>query len=367
MVNQFGKKLLVASVLAAVSGVANAAAPTLGEVLKASSIDVTGYIDAAFNYRSTNDTASTSAATYHAYDVERSSFLLHAVDLTVSSLPSSGFGGLAEFQFGNDANFNASQGSSNSSENVLQAFVQYATGPVSILAGKFTTLAGAEVAQQPANSNYSRSFLYTLAIPVTHTGVRGVYTVNDSLKFTAGINNGWDALKTSAKSNGADGKTIELGVSATPIKPLALTGTIYTGNEAGVGTDSGTRTLIDLVATYTISDSMSAVLNIDSAKQENDAAGTEVKWSGVAANFNYTVGDWRFSPRVEYFKDKDGFRTSVAQKLKEVTFTVGYAAAKNAELRFEVRQDKSDQTPWMKDGVAKDKQMTLGVEALLKF
>jgi len=372
MVSQFGRKLLVASVLSAITGVANAAAPTLGEVLKSSGIDVTGYIDAAFTYRDTSGTAN--ASTFRAYDQERSSFILHALDVTVSSLPSSGFGGLAEITFGNDADFNGATGSDKSDKvDPLQAFLQYSSGSFAVLAGKFTTLAGAEVAQQPANTNYSRSLLYTNAIPVTHVGVRGVFTMSDAFKFTAGINNGWDAMTTSVKSNGADGKTIELGFSATPSKMFSLAASAYIGEEAGTGTDAGERQLIDIVGTVNLSDAMSLVLNVDVGKQDNDAAGTEAKWNGVAGYFNYKFSDtWRISVRGEQFNDKNCFKLSCSGsfsdlKVKEGTVTVGYVPAKNAELRFEVRQDKADRDAFMEGGVATDKQMSVAVEGLYKF
>ncbi len=375
---QFAKKLLAASVIAAVSGTAGAAAPTLGEVLKASSIDVTGYIDVSYSHLSTD----TGSATYRAYDTEPSSFNLHAVDLAVSSLPASGFGGMAELQFGTDAQFSRAAEASPSGTttdrtagNVLQAFVQYATGPVAVIGGKFTTLAGAEVAQAPANTNFSRSLLYTLAIPVTHTGVRGTYTLNDSYKFMAGVNNGWDVLNDSASGAG-HGKTAEFGAIMTPIKPLSVAASFYSGDEvSALNTNLGSRKLLDVVATYNISDAMSVIVNVDRGEQERAAgaagAASKAKWNGVAGYFNYKINDtWRTSLRGEQFDDKNGLRTVRAaggQKLKEVTLTVGYAPAKNAELRAEVRKDKSDQLVFTENGSLKKDQTSFGVEAVLKF
>ena len=55
------------------------------------------------------------------------------------------------------------------------------------------------------------------------------------------------------------------------------------------------------------------------------------------------------------------------QKIKEVTATVGYAPAKNFELRGEVRYDKSDATSYRTDGTAKKSMNEVGVEAVLKF
>jgi hypothetical protein len=369
MKNQFGKKLLVGSVIAALSGGAQAAAPTLGEVLKSTGLDVTGYVDVSYSHLST-DTGTTN---YRAYDTEASSFSLHALDLALAYLPSSGAGAFAELQFGTDAQFNrAAEVTDRTAANVLQGYVQYATGPVTVIGGKFATLAGAEVPQAPNNTNFSRSLLYTLAIPVTHTGVRGSYALGDTMKFTAGVNNGWDALQDSASGN-ARGKTTELGASFTPIKPLSVAASMYSGDELSSASGNiGKRQLIDVVVTYTLSDAMSVVVNVDQGQQERaSSTGGKAKWSGVAGYFNYKVNDtWRVSVRGEQFDDKTCFRascgTDTSQKLAEVTGTVGYSPAKNAELRAEVRQDKSNKSVFTESGQAEN-QTSFGLEAVYKF
>jgi len=50
--------------------------------------------------------------------------------------------------------------------------VQYAHGPLTIIGGKFVTLAGAEVINSTLDTNYSRSILFGYAIPFSHTGAR---------------------------------------------------------------------------------------------------------------------------------------------------------------------------------------------------
>jgi len=368
------KKVLAVAVTTCLCSAANAAGPTLGDVLKASSIDVNGYLDFSYTHRSTDDQQT---PTFRNYDTERNSFNLHALDLAISSLPASGFGGMAELQYGRDTVANAPVGQSTTSNlDVLQAFLQYQKGSVAVMAGKYTTLAGAEVAQAPANTNFSRSFLFTFAEPVTHTGVRVTYTLNDNYKFIAGVNNGWNILNESAAGNCqtdgkcADGKTLELGVSATPIKLLSLSGAFYQGEEySGTAADTlGSRKLLDLVATFNVNDNLNFVLNYDNGQQERAVTAGTAKWDGIAVYGNYKLNDtWRTSVRAENFKDKDGFRTGTVQKLKEVTLTVGYAPAKNAELRGEVRRDTSDQTVFTEGGTAKKNQTSFGVEGVLKF
>lgn len=379
---RFAVTAIAAGVAATLSGTAAAAAPTLDEVLKASGVSISGYLDITYTNFDTDAGIATSGVagnTLQAYTFEKNSFNANALDIAIAKLPESGVGGMVEIMGGEDPLFNASRGWSTPNVDLLQAFVQYATGPVTVMAGKFTTLAGAEVAQQPSNTNVSRSLLYTLAIPVTHTGGRVVFVANDALKFTAGVNNGWDivvdsdpAITSNCVGNDcADGKTIEFGVSATPIKMLSLAGSVYSGEELGTGA-IGSRKLVDLVATINLTDAMSVVVNVDQGEQEHgaiDSSGGKAKWSGVAGYFNYKFSDaLRVSARAEKFDDKDGFRTGMIQKVKEVTATVGYSPSTNLELRGEVRQDKSDQNFYFKDGVRnKDKQRLIAVEAVYKF
>lgn len=366
--SKLAKKILVAGVSACAWATVSAAdkAPTLGEVLKASGLDVTGYIDVSYTHLST-DRGSTS---YRAYDTERSSFNLHAVDLSVASLPASGFGGFFQVDFGEDANTNASLGTGAADEvDVQEAYLQYASGNLSIVGGKFATSAGAEVIESPSNTNFSRSLLFRWAIPFTHTGLRATVTPNDKFKVFAGVNNGWDVLRESAAANGgADGKTAELGFSATPIKQLTLAASYHNGPEAGT-VEKGDRSLLDVVATFNLTDALSLVVNVDRAEQDKaTAASTKAKWSGTAAYVNYKLSDeWRLSARTESFNDKDGFRTGTIQKLKETTLTLANTPAKNVELRGEVRRDTSNQEVFTDGGALKKNQSSLALEAIYKF
>ena len=369
------RKTILAVSLSACAGAAMAAdkTPTLGEVLKASGIDVSGYIDATY----TN--FSTDAPLFQAYTTEKNAFNLNAVDLAISSLPASGFGGMVEMMAGEDPGFNASKGWSTANFDLLQAYAQYAGGGMTVMAGKFATLAGAEVPQAPANANISRSLLYTNAIPVTHTGLRASYAPGDTMKFTLGYNNGWDVLKESAAGNCttagscADGKTVELGASFSPVKMLALAASYYTGEEYSSTSDMiGGRKLLDVVATINATDALTFALNYDKGEQEKATAtaGT-AKWDGLAGYANYAFTDkWRASLRTEKFNDKDCFKTGCgfsSQTVKETTITVGYAPVKNTELRAELRTDKSDQQVYTKNGSPTDKQNFAGLELVYKF
>ncbi len=384
------RKLLVATITAAVSAVTLAeekkmaekpAVPTLGQVMDATGISVNGYVDASYTYLSGSGTF-TSGAANRVFDTERRSFNVNALDLTVAALPPEGFGGLANLTAGSDAKVITAAGTQGDEFDVTQAYVHYAKGGLMLIGGKYVTLSGAEVIKSPANTNFSRSILFGYAIPFTHTGVRAYFTPGGSAvapdgkwTFIAGINNGWDVQSESQQGTAADGtqglgKTIELGVNGAIGKSVLLAAVYYGGDESLGAATTGRRDLLDLVATINATDSLSFVLNFDTAKQEDAlGAGSDAKWSGLAGYVNYKFSDqWRLSVRGEYFDDKNGFRTGVTQKWKEVTATVAYMPSNNVELRGELRYDKSDQNSFNQpDGTIKESQNSLGLEAIYKF
>ena len=357
-------------------------APSLADVLAASGIDLHGYLDTAYSYLSGTGIFR-SGAPDRVFDTEPNSFNLHQAALIVEYQPKEGFGGLVNLTAGRDARVIASAGEATSNFDVTQAFVQYAHGPLTIIGGKFVTLAGAEVINSTQDTNYSRSILFGYAIPFSHTGARLTYAASDQLSLIVGVNNGWDQLQDANKQ-----KTAELGVSFTPNKVFSLAVQGYSGVEQlsggafiGAGTH-GVRSLVDAVGTYTATSQLTFILNVDWGQQENftslvDGTSIKAKWDGAAGYANYQVNDqWRLSVRAEYFDDKDGYRTGVIQKWKEATLTLAYLPTKFIEIRGEVRSDKSDSSAFVKDssffsgppgaGIT-DNQTSIGLEAVYKF
>ncbi|MBA2492726.1 MAG: porin [Gammaproteobacteria bacterium] len=350
----------------------DASAPTIGEILDASGVTLTGYVDTSFTYLS-GAGGFTSDVPNRVFDRERKSFNLHLVDVTASYLPEDGFGGLVQLSAGSDANVFAPLGTGADDEfDVQEAFAQYATGPFTFVGGKFVTLAGAEVIESPANLNFSRSILFGYAIPFTHTGVRASMETAGGAKFTVGVNNGWDVLKESAAvaadGDVADEKTLELGASFSPTDFINVSAAAYTGNEPGAVV--GRRDLVDVVVSYLFSDSLIFVVNGDWAQQEDAvAAGSDAEWKGVAGYANYQFAEqWRAVLRGEWFDDEDGFRTGVAQEWKEVTATLAYLPIDAVEIRAETRYDWSDIDSFVDtDGSVDDSQYSVGLEAIYKF
>jgi Putative beta-barrel porin-2, OmpL-like. bbp2 len=72
---------------------------------------------------------------------------------------------------------------------IQEAYLSYrlpvGTG-LTLKGGKFVTLLGYETIEAPNNLNFSRSFLFGFATPLTNTGLLASYAVTDTLSVTAG-------------------------------------------------------------------------------------------------------------------------------------------------------------------------------------
>ena len=341
---RFSRGLSVIGLLA-VGGVAQAAdapaapaapVPSFSDLLTGWGLTTSGYVAASWYH------SSGYPLNIHQFDNRHDTFQLDEAGLQIAYQPKTGFGALVDVIAGEDARIlNSAEGGSGTFD-IRQAFIQYATGPLTLIGGKFVTLAGAEVINPTANTNFSRSLLFFESEPLTHTGFRATYAASDTLNLIAGINNGWNTTTTDYGS-----KTGEAGVAWTPNKIFSLTAQAYFGKAGSYSAFDAERTLIDVVATYNATSSLTFVVNADWDQQQDgvtDASGNthSATWGGIAGYVNYAFNDqWRVSTRIEYFDDKDGFNTGVDQHLWEGTVTFGYAPVKSFELRGEFRYDTS--------------------------
>ena len=355
-----------------------AAEPAAQPIFSIAGFDLTGHVDVGYtNLRGSGKFVS--GINSRVFDFERNETKLHAVDLQLASTPEKGLGGLVDVTLGEDADIIAAYGTIDKNRgpaagvdkraDLTQAFVHFGAGPLTLIAGKFVTLSGAEVIKSAADTNYSRSILFGYAIPFTHTGVRATYKLSDSLSLVAGVNQGWDAVKDPNSD-----KTLELQVAFAPDKSMAFLVTGYSGKELIANYPksdaNGTRNLLDVVATFNLAEPLTLILNYDYGSQDGGSAGGKAKWQGVAGYVNYQFSDqWRLSLRAEYFDDQDGYRTGLVQKWKEATATLAYLLNKNFEVRAEVRGDWSDKEAFLKSDrlTATKTERSFGVEVLYKF
>jgi Putative beta-barrel porin-2, OmpL-like. bbp2 len=360
------------------------AVPTLSQVLDASGVTVSGYIDVATTHADRN----VEAGSDRVFDAQNNSFALHQFGLTVAKQPKEGFGGLVNFTVGKDAQVIHSYPENVapfSMFDVTQAYGQYATGPLTVMFGKYTTLAGTEVIASTGNVNFSRSILFG-AVPFTHTGLRAVYAATDSLTLTLGVNNGWDQLTNANKA-----MTGEFGITFTPTKTITLTAVDYNGKESAVvaggpvatpPAPEGSRNLADFIASWNIIDPLTIGIEYLNVSQKNftslvDGSTISAKYDGYAGYITYMFSPkWRLNVRGESFDDKDGFHFNTpafpSTKYKEGTATLSWLPADAFEMRVEARRDSADNAVFFSTnnttGTADEKNLTtFAIQGVYKF
>lgn len=340
------------------------AAPSLGAVLAATpGLSITGYVASTYDYFDTSSTA------LRAYDTKTNGFSLNQAAATIAYLPTEGFGAQALVIAGNDAKV---LNGNNSAFNLNNAFVQYATGPLTLMAGKFSSLAGAESTNPTVNTTVSRSLLFWDMEPGALTGLRANYVVSPALTLIAGVNNGWVSPQPANTS-----KTIELGATGSPNSMFSYTADYYRGQSPLFGgSPNGVLQLLDLVGTVNATSTLSFQANVDILSKDNvplASGGTGTgKANGLALYANYALTDqWTVAARGEYIDDKDGMVSGIngtANKLKELTLAVNYSPVKNVKLAAEIRQDRSDNASYTKkDGSPTTKQSSLELLAVYSF
>lgn len=339
--------LLAATGLVTLPAIGHAAAPTLSDVLGASGIAVTGYVDGSYAYNFQKGTAMGGGlAAGRAFDTS-SGFLMNQAALNIGYQPTEGFGAFANVIAGNDAKaINGSYGSGSGDVALTQGFVQYAKGGLTVIAGRFVTLSGFEVINDTQNNNISRSLLFQNAEPLVHTGVRATYKFNDVVTTYLGVNN------SALTGDGVDEnkqKTLESGISLTPAKPLGINLYEYYGLD-GSSPSTVKSSLTDLVLTYQVTDPLQLALNADYRRTSTpgDNSFPSLAVYGVAGYVNYTfTSSLKGSLRAEYIKGKLGEDvtapggTSSSENDREVTATVDYSATSSFDLLGEVRLDGS--------------------------
>jgi hypothetical protein len=243
-------------------------------------------------------------------------------------------------------------------------------------AGKFTTLLGYEVIESPNNLNFSRSFMYGFAIPLTHVGALLSYNFGKVVTIVAGPVVGWDV----AKDNNS-GMSVMGQIAVGPLPDLVLGLNWITGPEQS-GNSRNMRTVLDWTATYTGFKGFTLGANVDYGWENKEPtlvgaglSNTTATWWGVAG---YLAYDWtekfRTAFRGEYFEDSDSVRTLVRApgletKLWEVTATAQYNIWKGLYGRAEYRHDQANELAFktINTGPTRKSQDTLSLSLYYLF
>jgi hypothetical protein len=353
---------------------------------------------------------------YRAFDTEINGWDLQQFNLHLDRTSDGGVGFVTELNFGEVANvLRASTRNSNinpgaTSNDVIdltQAYLTY-TAPlgsgINLEAGRFATLLGAEVIPTyqtygSADYNISRSLVFTLGEPLTHTGLRAAYTINNYFNVISGINNGWDDV-----TNSNDGQTVEAEFNFStadllshnqslalafngiygpeqvnrgssklwaldpvltyhsPIKGLQFIGEYLYAQESGpVTTTPGYSTQGNQFCTTPVSTPTATnpggfpFCTPPPGSAFTPAPGGTIQipyqtsWTGAAGYIVLDVNDnLELVTRGEWFDDPNGVRTGLRQTLGEITGTINYKVPLVTGLlgRLEYRHDQSSAKPF---------------------
>ncbi|MGA8029566.1 MAG: porin [Bryobacteraceae bacterium] len=205
--------------------------------------------------------------------------------------------------------------------------------------GDFVTSAGAEVIESKDNWNYSRSLLFSWAIPYYHFGVRTSMPIGSSLNVGVQVVNGWNNIVAPA---GVNMTTVGL-TSALTRKKYTWSNNYYVGPEnTTIANINKNRNLYDTTLLLTPTDKLNAYLNFDYGNQHRPLGGSD-HWIGIAGALHFQLNKYfAISPRAEYYDDSTGFTTGTRQKLHEVTVTGEYKIMSGLLSRLEFRRDGSD-------------------------
>ena len=237
--------------------------------------------------------------------------------------------------------------------------------------GQFVTSAGAEVIESKDNWNYSRSLLFSWAIPYYHFGLRTVVPVGSH--FTTGVQvvNGWNNVE-----DNNTGKT--LGVVGNFTSKKFMWNNVWYGGPENTGTNKGWKNLYDTVVMFMPTDKFNAYINYDYGKN-SFPTGPGAIWTGIAGAAKFQLTSiFAISPRIEWFNDHNGFAIGgPAQTYKEFTITLEGKAAAGILARLEYRYDWADlpfyQTglplgsPRVPGGSLSDHQSTLSLGMIAFF
>ena len=280
------------------------------------------------------------------FDQKANTFLIDLAQIQFAKDPPvGGLGFKLKVSAGETAKYihSAGLGNPNDEFDLTEAYVDYVAplgSGLKLRFGKFATYLGAEVIEARDNFNYSRSFLFNYAVPFTNTGFMAAYKFSEAFTANLYLVNGWDVT-----TDNNNGKSLGASFVLTPMEPVQLTFNFMYGPEQQ-NNSSHNRFLFDWIGAFKATKSLTFMANVDYAREDSDPlnGGKNSEWYGAAVYAKYDFTDlFSTSVRAEYFDDKNGVRTGIAQKLKEITVSPEFRIAKGLLVRPEYRHDWSDQ------------------------
>jgi hypothetical protein len=347
----------IAAAVAAM-GSTTASAATLAEL--ASKVEANGWLSGSYIYTFNQaEPGENGAGVLHANDLKSDSFIFNQAAINLTSAPEEGFGGAVSLLAGEDAAtvVNPSYGENDGDKfAVQQAYLTYATGALTITAGRYNSLAGYEVVADPLNATVSRSLLFPNAEPYFHTGVRAAYAASDAATLYLGVNN---SAALGAANDDNQQKTVEVGGFFTLSESFTLGIYDYYGKEGYWG-DVKTNYL-DFVASFTATDTLSFALTGDYVTVEDT-----IDILGFAGYATLAFTDTLSATlRLETlsFEPDEGEKLTV----NEATLAFKYTPASDFIFLAEARVDDADEDIYVDGDEITGTAPQLGVKAIYTF
>jgi hypothetical protein len=296
--------------------------------------EVTGYVETGYHLN-LSEPHNDVPVPLRSYDGQGGNqFMLHAAHLAVNHAFSDQVSAVVEIDAGSDAAVTEATGTAYAFD-LQEAYAKYASGGgFSLIAGKFVTWEGIEVIEGPLNPTLTRGFLFGLAEPFTHVGVKAGYATDSGLDFNIGVVNGWDQWL-----DNNDWKTIIFRIGYT-------TDTFFINGNGTIGAeqtdnDDDQRVSIDVTGGVIID---SIALNFQGNFGLESVGGVDDNWFGLGVQPVYSSGPFSFGGRLEWFMNKEGSRVAPAVMATDVsllnlTLTPGYTLAEHFTMRLEYRMD----------------------------
>jgi len=311
-------------------------------------MDISGLIDGYYSYNANRPSDSANGQTNDLYNFndKTDQFNLSEARLTLNHDPDP-VGAHVDLFFGR-TNTLINGSSHDNADYVEQAFLSLKPAKAKGFEadfGKFATSAGAEVIEAKDNWLYSRSLLFSWAIPYYHFGLRTSMPVSKTDTIGVQVVNGWNNVTA---NNGG----VTIGVTNALVKPKYTWNVNYYTGPSNASTQKGYRNLFDTTLLLTPNAKFNAYLNYDYGQNRDHSYyfdGIEEvldsslnHWQGVAAAVHEQItGTSAVAGRFEFFHDNNGFSTGAAQEVKEFTGMYEYKWAEGLLTRVEYRRDWS--------------------------
>lgn len=246
-----------------------------------------------------------------------------------------------------------------------QAYVEYAYGDFSVIAGHFYTLIGYEAVPATETFFYSHSFTMFNSEPFTHTGVLGSYDMSEDTTLFAGWTLGWDT----GFDQFGNGNNFLGGISTTAVDNVDFAYMLTAGNFGWRGEGYNHSVVFDLTLTERLNYVLQSDL-VDVSNVPDGLGGTfDNQDIGIAQYMFYSLNDcWAVGGRMEWWKSNFYSATSDQRSYYEVTGGINYRPQANVVIRPEIRYNWTpSENAYANDWGVDFNQTVFGVDAVFTF